>query len=181
MQESHQDSLVINFITGAEVKHVNLRKQGSEDDPAKAVDIKLSGECSNTCLPKILGCDLEQITSSYWANDDARNPLFSGITDVKTWAEFEDCDLEIDSRPFSQVKIKNIRFKPVSNLKVLLTLSASISNVSNNELAVIANLLHEKTGCIIVGQPELDLKVSVDDKSKKKAKDEQQGFLSLVE
>jgi|GEM_PF-2612305 len=174
MQDDQENSLVIRFITGAEIKHVNLRKQGNEDDPIKAVDIKLSGECSNTCLPRILGCNLEQITPAFWADDEARNPLLTGVTEIKTWAEFEDCELEIDSRPFCQVKVKNIRFKPLSNLKVLLTLSASITGISNSELAVIANLLNEQTDCIIIGQPELPLTETETLPNAKKSKTESQ-------
>lgn len=178
MQDDQENSLVIRFITGAEIKHVNLRKQGNEDDPIKAVDIKLSGECSNTCLPRILGCNLEQITPAFWADDEVRNPLLTGVTEIKTWAEFEDCELEIDSRPFSQVKVKNIRFKPLSNLKVLLTLSASITGISNSELAVIANLLNEQTDCIIIGQPELPLaETNSLPKAKKSKAEAQQNLL----
>lgn len=174
--------LSIKFLKGAALEHINVRKQGNEDDAFMALDLKLSGECSSSCLPRILGCEPSHI-AAFWREDGDNNPLFSGITEIKSWAEFENCELNLDIRdnPFQGVKVKNIRFKPVSNLNVILTISVSIDDVSNSDIPLLANQLREIIGCEITGQPEFNLANADDAKPKKKAKKERQDDLLDME
>lgn len=160
MEAISAGALNIKFLKGATLEHINVRKQGNEDNSFMALDLKLAGECSNSCLPRILGCEPNQV-DVFWREDGDFNPLFSGLTEIKSWAEFENCELILDVREqsFKGVKVKNIRFKPVSNLNVILTISVSIEDVGNSDMPLLANQLRETMGCEIIGQPEFSLTV----------------------
>lgn len=69
-------SLTIKFIGGrALLKHLNLRKQGNEDDRVLAVDIKVSGEADASILNDLLGASVgDDLSGMFWsAGGDTKN------------------------------------------------------------------------------------------------------------
>lgn len=174
--------LIIEYKDGATVMHLNVRKQGNDDNRVLAVDIKLHGVTSNKCLHKILGCEPHQALRFWEMNPDAvekalsgekvsaTRPVFSGIDSISCWASFENIEMQIEGfrRSFQGVKVKKFRFLPTSDTNIVLTMSASISDIDSIDMARFSDLLQEKIFCRFEGQPELAL--DEDDKPAKAKK-----------
>lgn len=163
--------LIIEYKAGATVLHINVRKQGNEDNRVLAVDIKLHGVTSKDCLHKILGCEPYEALRFWEMNPDAvekvmsgekvsaTRPIFTGIDSISSWASFENIEMTVEGmrRPFQGVKVKKFRFVPTNDTDIVLTMSASISDIDSHDLAVFSDMLQEKIFCRFEGQPELAL------------------------
>lgn len=163
--------LIIEYKEGAMILHLNIRKQGNDDNKILAVDIKLHGVTSSQCLHKILGCEPHQALRFWEMNPEAvekimagekvssTRPIFTGLDSISSWASFENIEMQIEGfrRSFQGVKVKKFRFLPTNDTNIVLTMSASISDIDSSDLARFSDMLQEKIFCRFEGQPELAL------------------------
>lgn len=128
----------MEFNGVAEIKHLNIRKQGPDDEKELALDVKIAGlEVSASILPKLLGCENASVAvKSFW--DAEGDPKFSGIEDVESWAEFKGLDVRIEGVDLRKVDGKKFHFKPVLQEKIMLSFQLSCLNVMPETIAELS-------------------------------------------
>lgn len=136
----------------AQLKHLNIRKEGNEEDAITAIDLKIECETEAGVLIPLLGADRAPI---FWHDNADEDVLYTGISEIKTWGVFEDHELHFCGLRFPIVKLKNFSFKPAAKRSVELTFSASIRSPSDQQINVLAEMLHAGSGLNVVAPPDL--------------------------
>jgi len=145
----------INFrSTGAELTHLNVRKEGPNDDMKQtAIDAKFSCETSGAVLKTLLGTDY---VPDFWERDGEEvTARYVGIETIKSWAFFDDHQLIFGGLKFDSVKLKGFVFKPVGQGAVELVFQASINNPTERELCILAEMLKGCALLEVVAPPDL--------------------------
>ena len=137
----------INFrSTEAELTHLNVRKEGPNDDTKQtAIDAKFSCETNGVVLKTLLGTDY---VPDFWIRDGEEIAArYIGIETIKSWAFFDDHQLNFGGLKFDSVKLKSFVFKPVGKGAIELAFQASINNPTERELCILAEMLK---GCALL-------------------------------
>lgn len=143
----------ISFSAGeAQLKHLNIRKEGNEEDAITAIDLKIECETSAAVLIPLLGADR---APAFWHDNADEDVLYTGLSEVKTWAVFEDHELRFCGLRFPIAKLKNFSFKPVAKKNVELTFSAAIRSPSDQQINVLAEMLHAGSALEVIAPPDL--------------------------
>ncbi len=155
----------LDFIgSGLTVKHLNIRKQGPEDDKILAVDVKLSG-CVATgpwlrelFLPIVEDDSQFQgdLESLLWMDDEDKNLRFHGIREFKSTRTFRSCTLKFagldlygDCSKFS--------LEPLAGQRGEITFSISVSDPGTIVVSVLAEMVGEySTGGQLFGADLFD-------------------------
>ena len=154
--------LNLNFASYPKIKHLNLRKEGEEGVEQTAVDIKLEGiaqvDESGDLIQKLLGSD-QSDALELWretGSDESPEPTFSGITEIKTWAQFQSGSvLHIAGLEIRPKKIGKFKIKPLAKRQLHVEFSASVLEISNRDLNILTEVLSEEVECRIESDPEL--------------------------
>lgn len=153
--------LTINFIgSHATIKHINLRKQGNDEDKVLAIDIKIEGETEASILNDILGASIgDDLTDMFWSQVPGSDPKSLRTHWLKS--------IEIDSEwPIRIVRlgkhetrgdVKKISFRPRPGHRLDLTASISIEGPQKELLDYLVSKIQENITCRIDSQPELAL------------------------
>lgn len=143
----------INFSSSeAELKHLNIRKEGPEDMPVTAIDLKINCETAGDCLPSLLGCDDQP---DFWLDNEDRDVRFTGIEQMKSWAVFESHELNFGGLKLPLAKLKNFSFRPIAGGLVDLTFSASITEPSERQVNILVEMVRESSAVQVVAPPDL--------------------------
>lgn len=154
-------ALTINFIgSAADINHVNLRKQGNEDDRVLAIDIKLVGETQAKVLNELLGvADEDDVTNLFWSSVPGADPESLRMMSLD--------EIGIDGvwprriitlgKNTATGDVKKISFRPRPGHRLDLTVSVSIEAPPKELLDYIVAKIKESVTCRIESQPELDL------------------------
>lgn len=141
------------MIPGAEIKHLNIRKQGPEDDKILAVDIKFTGMVRDgdwldeLFLPYEDDADFSQdIRSVIWADDEESNLRMIGIRDFKSSRSFRGCTLEYGGMSLSG-DCGKFSFKPLAGLCCELEFSFSVVEPGAKTVSILAEQVGESSKC----------------------------------
>lgn len=133
----------------AEIKHLNVRKEGPEDDKNLAVDVKLQ------CVASAELFD--------FFHEGLRKVLFTDIGAVKNYYlnaltfsnKIKNCELEIAGQRYLGVDIHKFTLEPKDTDQVTMTFSACISPTSN-QVAILAEFVMDEVSIEVMPSPELD-------------------------
>lgn len=143
----------LNFeAIGATLNHINIRKEGPEEQPETAVDLKIKCEAPGTILTDLLGADEQP---EFWRNNDERDVLYTGLSEVKTWGVFDRHDLTYAGLHFRSVKLHKFSFKPVAGRQVELEFSVAIHEPTEQQLNTLVEILKEDHTLQIDGPMDL--------------------------
>lgn len=137
------------FDGDATIKHLNVRKEGPEDDKALAIDIKFEGKTDATL------CDyFDPLLRDFLFTDGviARPQMMEAVGFVN---QIENCELTLLEQTFFGVKLHKFKVRPVDGGLIELTFAASFKP-SKNEVAVIAEYVCEAVHVTCRPQPGLD-------------------------
>lgn len=139
--------------TPAELKHLNLRKEGPDDEKALIVDMKLVVMADSDILGDF---DMQLHGFLFTPGGEVRYPRMGPVQ----WSgEMKNLELEIAGLEFAGVKLRKFQFQPVS-LKgteaVQMTCTATFMP-TGRETAVLAEYVGEIVEISVRPQPELDL------------------------
>lgn len=160
-------ALTINFIgSHAAIKHLNLRKQGNEDDRVLAIDIKLSGEVQSGILSDLLGASPgEDLSTLFWSTGTDPEQLRTyALADITVDAEWPRRIVHLGKHRTTG-DMKKIHFTPRPGHRLDLTAQISINGPTQALLDYLVKNIQENIVCSIESQPELDL----DDEAKRPA------------
>jgi hypothetical protein len=152
-------ALNLKFIgSHAVIKHMNLRKQGQEDDRVLAIDIKVSGETQAMILNDLLGASPgEDLSGMFWSTVPGADPesLKSyAIKEVEVDGEWPNRIVHIGKHE-ARGDMKKIHFMPRSGHRLDLTAQISIEGPRQELLDYLVSKLQENVTCHIESQPEL--------------------------
>lgn len=143
----------INFTASdATLKHLNIRKEGNEEDAIAAIDLKIECECAAGVLIPLLGADRAPV---FWHDNPDQDVLYHGLLEIKCSAYYEDHDLHFCGLDFKGVKLKNFSFTPTPKKNIELVFSASIKSPTNREINVLVEQLHEMSALQVIAPPDL--------------------------
>lgn len=133
----------------AEIRHLNVRKEGPEDDKNLAVDVKI--QC-------IAGADMLD-----FFHEGIKDVLYTDVGAVKNLflkkLEFNNtimnCELEIIKQRYLGVNVGKISLEPKDGHQVTMTFSVSIAP-NGDDVANLAEFVMDEVDIHIRPQPELD-------------------------
>lgn len=140
----------------ATIKHLNIRKQGPEEDKVLAIDIKFADcRADIDLLARLLGSDSESCLLSFWNGGDIR---FPGLEPIQSWSEIEDCTMHIGGltglRLFGVAK--KFRCAIEGENTVTMEFQFSVTDPPENATAILAEYVAEGVR-IILDQEQGDL------------------------
>lgn len=137
------------FTGAAKIKHLNIRKEGPEDDKALAIDIKFEGK-TDAALCDFFDPQLRDFlfTDGVIARPQMMEPV--GFINY-----LENCELELCGLHFYGAKLQKFKVRPIDGGLIELTFAASFKP-SKNEVAIIAEFVAEEVEITCRPQPGLD-------------------------
>lgn len=131
----------------ASIKHLNIRKEGPEDDKVLAVDMKLEiVAAAGDVLPYF-----EHSLRGFLFNDSANEVRFKRMGAVEWGGEMDNMEVELHGLEFLKVRLSKFRIEPrveKDEQMVYLTLSASFQP-NGRDVAVLAELVQESAPIVV--------------------------------
>lgn len=151
-----------NFNHFATVTHINIRKQGNDDNKQVAIDVKLLAEkVGGQHLCPILGvATFADIANVFWdANTDDKNIRLTGIDSISSWAIFQKGGyiLKFGKQKTYVEKIHKFKIMPVSGQCANLEFTVTINSPQADLIDTIADHMQELVKINIEAPQELDL------------------------
>lgn len=148
-----------NFSGLVQIKHLNIRKQGNEDDRVVAVDVKVFSEkVSGFVLDSILvPNESDPVKGVLWDADGA--PRLYGVNRIDSWIEFEKCVGSMLGHRFSIEKISKFTGALTADFGMDLTFSFSIVEPSHALLETLVAMMAEDAR-LQIETPQMDLPLS---------------------
>ena len=133
----------------AEIRHLNVRKEGPDDEKALAVDIKV--QC-------ITGADMLD-----FFHEGLRDVLFTDVGAVKNPMlkplsfsnNILNCELNILKQRYFGVDVGKFMLEPKDGFQMTMTFSVSIQP-NGDDVAQLAEFVMDEVDISIMPQPELD-------------------------
>lgn len=146
--------LKLTFPDQAHIDHLNIRKEGAEKD-IPAIDVRVSGLVPGEALFHILGCSAAKAAHFWDETSDETREAYNGISQIKCWTEFENCELSIDKKKFAGAKVRRFVLKPVKNQMLELKCLVSISDIHGADSGFLCDRAGERVPLVILGEPGL--------------------------
>jgi hypothetical protein len=144
--------LVIND-NPATLKHLNVRKDGPEEEQELAVDVKLSTRIPASALPPLVA-DEGDIQDSLWF--EGGSPRFWSISELRFDTQFEHHEIWLSGMRFSGVKLKKFVVTPQDGHEADVLFQAQI-HPSSTEVATLAEYVTEEVRLAVAPMDELPL------------------------
>ena len=136
----------------ATIKHLNVRKEGPDDDKVLAVDIKMEFEKIDRRICAYFDDALEAFL---WRGEtDALIARNAYLEPVKYFNEIENAQVEVGDRTFVGCRISKFAIRPRDGGVVYLTLSVSVYP-NKTEVSMLADLVQDGCHVFIEGPPDL--------------------------
>lgn len=141
----------------ASLKHINVRKEGPDDDKVTAIDLKLNGYVTNDIIDKLL-CPDDVLgflpSQAFWDADG--EPRFLSLDDIDVNREIRNMTVEVDGIELLLCKVSKFSFTAASEGQARLTLSVSSSDFPSRTIAILAEQLQESLR-VHVWSPQADM------------------------
>jgi hypothetical protein len=146
--------LPIFSVSGnATIKHLNVRKEGPEDEKVLAVDVKL--EISKVDR-RICACFDEALEAFLWRGDtDALIVRNYMLSPVKYGHTLRSVRVVVGSETFSDCEVGKFTFEPARGGVFTLGLSVTITEIGSDEVAGLARMVQDKVYTSIEAAPDL--------------------------
>jgi hypothetical protein len=136
----------------AEIRHLNVRKEGPDDEKALAVDVKM--QCTTSAA--LLDFFHEGISDVLFTDADAvKNLLLKPLGFANT---IMNCDVDILGERYSGVDVGKFSLEPKDGRQVVMTFSVSLQP-HGDEVAKLAEFVMDEVDVHIRPQPELNFDV----------------------
>jgi hypothetical protein len=113
----------------ATIQHLNVRKEGKDDERETAIDIKLVVEkqpVENVLC--VLGAQAMADVQALWIDDEAACVRLHGISSIDCWPSFQaGYQLDMLRNRVFVTKIKKFNLRPLDGRKVDLTFSVTVN------------------------------------------------------
>src|SRR5574343_1197014 len=129
----------------AEIKHLNIRKEGPEEDKTLTVDIKFCGH-TDAAL-----CDFfdQQLREFLFTDEVIARPM--QMEPIAFVNEIENCDLDLLDKRFTGVRLRKFKIAPKDGGLIELNFTASFQPM-RDEVAIIAEYVTDEV--LVVARPQ---------------------------
>jgi hypothetical protein len=139
-------SIIDSFAT---IKHLNIRKQGPDEDKVLAIDIKFSDcQADIELLARLLGSDPGSCLASFWSGPDIR---FPGMEPIQSWSTIEGCTMHVGG--FGGLRLtgaaKKFRCTVEGEHMVTMEFQFSVADPPENATATLAEYVAEQVRVIL--------------------------------
>lgn len=133
----------------AEIRHLNVRKEGPDEDKVLAIDVKLQCETDAS----MINFFHENLTSVLYTDAGAvKNPMMKPLQFMNS---ILNCDLEIAGQRYYGVEVGKFMLEPRDGKKATMTFSVSVKP-SGDEVATLSEFVMDEIAIHIQPQPELN-------------------------
>lgn len=140
----------LELTTRASVKHLNLRKEGPQDQQALAVDMKLA------CVTDAGVLAFFHPTLRSLLFNDTGSPRIPQLEPIAIDGELKNMDLDIAAIKVLRAELKKFVFEPLSGARVAMTFSASFEP-TRAQLVDLADLIGREVPLEVKPEGALDL------------------------
>lgn len=136
--------MTLNIKTVAQLKHINVRKEGPEEDKVTAIDLKLTGRVGSEFIDRLMVPDDEggmTPTMAFWDQDG--DPRFLSMKEVGIYREIQNVTANVEGLELTGCKVSKFSFRPLEDYRAELTFGISTSSFPSNTIAVLAEQMHE--------------------------------------
>ena len=134
----------MNIITThATIKHLNIRKEGPEEDKVLAFDVKFGDAGAGMdLLARILGAENEAaVKAAFW--DDNGVLRFNGMDPISSWCFIEGCEAKIGGLVLQGAKVGKFKAKLESEHKITVEFSITVADPPSNAVPVLAEYVQD--------------------------------------
>lgn len=130
----------LDITTRCTLSHINLRKEGGDDCPSTAVDLKLTGmETGIGTLALLLGAEsVDEVRVSFWRDDPDKNKRFFGLGPIPVDTSVQHLRAMLGGCLLHDCTLKKLAFAPAAGGAVLLSGLLSISSIDEHALSLLA-------------------------------------------
>ena len=136
------------FGARATIKHLNIRKEGPQDDQILAVDVKLQLITDAGVLAYF------HPTLRALLFNESGNPRIPQLDPISLDGTIKDTELKLGKIALSPVELKRFSFEPLAGDRVLVTFQAS-TQPTGQQIALLAELVQSEIDLDVAGQAQL--------------------------
>lgn len=136
----------------AELKGLNVRKEGSEENREIAIDLKFEGETSGVILKDLFGADHYP---HFWMPNEDRDPLFNGIASIDCIGDYEGHELKFAKQHLRGVKVHKISVLPRPHLMTNITFTVTAQHPSQIVINAMTEMIRELGDVEVIGALDL--------------------------
>lgn len=135
--------MTIDFNICVELKHINVRKEGPDDEKVTALDLKFTADIPAQLADDLLCVDEEKgrALAAFWDGEGA--PRMLSLGDVKMSRTIFNAKADLAGLSFSDCTARNFSFSVRDKHSAVLTFSISSTDFPSNAIAVLAEKLQE--------------------------------------
>lgn len=130
-----------DFTANAQIKHLNIRKQGEEQE-VLAVDVKMTAEISADVIDAIMcdGLNEGAALHCFWMQSD-KSPMFPQIGEVPFSREYKNVRAKLADFTIEGVTLKKFSFVPMKDERGDLTFSMAVTEPPAKLIDTLASML----------------------------------------
>lgn len=138
----------LDITTRCTLTHINLRKEGGDDCPSTAVDLKLTGmEIDISTLQLLLGAESEEeVRVSFWRDDPDKNKRFFGLGPLSVDTSVQHLRAMLGGCLLHDCTLKKLAFAPAAGCTARLSGLLSVSSIDEHALSLLAAYLGTEIG-----------------------------------
>ncbi len=139
--------------------HLNVRKEGPEEEKEVAIDIKLKGDVSSVVIEQLFtlpGEEHKSLEKVFWLDDEAACRRFETLGELKIERRFEAVSVTIQGLHLQACTVKKFSAYILDHGKAELTMSVSCPRPPSNAVGVLSEVLQEEVSVQAISeQPDL--------------------------
>lgn len=115
-----------DFKVSADIKHINIRKEGEEQD-VLAIDVKISAIVDAELVDSLMCEDINDgdALRCFWLENDTRDVRFMNVGEIKFQREYKSVSIQLIEMELTGCKVGKFSFSPMSDGRAHLTFSFS--------------------------------------------------------
>ena len=140
----------LNLKAKVTLRHINVRKEGPDEDKQTAFDLKLGGRVSAQLIDELVcpGEESGRALQAFWDADGIKRHLL--IEKISFHRKIQHTDVEIGGVVLRDCTLKSFSFLVIDDFQAELTWSVASTVFPSNALAILAECLND----------ELDVKIT---------------------
>ena len=136
----------------AELKGLNVRKEGPEDNREIAIDLKFEGETDGKILKDLFGADH---IPPFWLDNPDKDSRYHGITGIGCSGEFEGHELKFAKQHLYGAKVHKIAVLPRPHRMVSIDFTVSIKHPAQTVINAMTEMIRELGDVEVRGERDL--------------------------
>lgn len=142
----------LNLKAKVTLRHINVRKEGPDEDKQTAFDLKLGGRVSAMLIDELMcpGEESGRALQTFWDMDGIKCHLL--IDQVKFHRKILHTDVDIGGIVLRDCTLKAFSFSVIDDFQAELTWSVASAVFPSNALAVLAEMLNDELDVAITSR-----------------------------